>query len=223
MGCDIHCYTEKKNPKTNEWEKITGFVADYYVEGDEYFGTDRFKKADSPLDARNYAMFSVLADVLNGYGVAGIDTGDAIKPISEPKGLPSDVCDEIKAESDDWGVDGHSHSYLTPQEIARYNKGHERIIRGVVDAREYQEYLDEGQPSTWCGGVSGPNIEYTDSTQILHKQKQDGDKTYYCQIQWSKPIYEGCKWLFDECLEQLKGRCESKDLDDVRIVFWFDN
>jgi hypothetical protein len=33
------------------------------------------------------------------------------------KGLPVDVTTEVCDISDDWGVDGHSHSYLTVKEL----------------------------------------------------------------------------------------------------------
>ena len=36
------------------------------------------------------AVFAALADVRNGYGFAGVPTHEAIKPISEARGLPED-------------------------------------------------------------------------------------------------------------------------------------
>ena len=44
-----------------------------------------------PSQDRNYRAFAVLADVRNGYGFAGFSTGDAVIPISEPRGLPDDM------------------------------------------------------------------------------------------------------------------------------------
>lgn len=41
-------------------------------------------------DERHYQLFSVLADVRNGYGFAGVPTGEWVKPISSPRGIPQD-------------------------------------------------------------------------------------------------------------------------------------
>jgi len=45
---------------------------------------------------RNYNAFAILADVRNGYGFAGCDTGDGFVPISTPKGFPDDMCEEVR-------------------------------------------------------------------------------------------------------------------------------
>ena len=47
---------------------------------------------DSPhYIPRNYLLFSVLADVRNGTGFAGVITYKPVVPISEPRGLPDDL------------------------------------------------------------------------------------------------------------------------------------
>lgn len=121
MGCDIHCFVEKRS-KTGKWEKITGFVSDFYDPESDYFNKEEYKNADSPLDERSYVEFSILAGVRNRWDIV---------PISEPKGVPSDVCSDIKREIDNWDPDGHSHSYLTAKEISDY----------VSDDRQYAKWL----------------------------------------------------------------------------------
>jgi len=49
---------------------------------------------DSPSENRNYDWFSVLANVRNGYGFAGIKTGEGFKVIAQPKGFPSNASRE---------------------------------------------------------------------------------------------------------------------------------
>ena len=39
MGCDIHCFVEKRS-KTGKWEKITGFVSDFYDPESDYFNKE---------------------------------------------------------------------------------------------------------------------------------------------------------------------------------------
>lgn len=59
----------------------------------------------SPATVRNYRRFAALAGV-RGNG-------------PEPKGLPEDISDSTRLCSDEWGVDGHSHSYMDLQETAK--------------------------------------------------------------------------------------------------------
>lgn len=44
---------------------------------------------------RNYDVFGMLADVRNGSGFAGVDTGDGFVPIDVPRGLPDDLSAEV--------------------------------------------------------------------------------------------------------------------------------
>lgn len=57
---------------------------------------------------RNYELFGKMAGV----------RGDA-KPIAEPRGLPPDLSVVTKMEADRYGIDGHTHSWLTIGEMAR--------------------------------------------------------------------------------------------------------
>jgi len=66
---------------------------------------------DQPYIGRNYNLFGALAGVRHPY----------MDVISGLKGLPNDVSDEICRISDDWGIDGHSHNYLTVKELIDSN------------------------------------------------------------------------------------------------------
>jgi hypothetical protein len=108
MGCDIHSFAEIRNKETGKWEKV----------GD-YFSLDKFdqeyykkEKGDRPFDWRSYSMFAFLADVRNY---------DHCKPLSKPKGLPKDVCEDIRSEWERWYGDGHSPSFLTAKELLDFD------------------------------------------------------------------------------------------------------
>jgi len=58
---------------------------------------------------RNYRLFSKMANVRNS------DRSE--EPISRPKGLPKDISDITKLCADQWNSDGHSHSWLSADEI----------------------------------------------------------------------------------------------------------
>jgi len=57
---------------------------------------------------RNYTVFAKMAGVRNY---------DDIEPISEPRGLPDDISKMTRLHRDRWGVDGHSDSWLSFDEI----------------------------------------------------------------------------------------------------------
>jgi hypothetical protein len=62
---------------------------------------------------RDYELFAKMADVRN-YG--------SVEPISKPRGLPLDLSAVVEFEAKHWGADGHSHSYLTLDEVAPLEK-----------------------------------------------------------------------------------------------------
>lgn len=57
---------------------------------------------------RNYELFAKMADVRNNGNIT---------PISQPKGLPKDATELTILHSEKYGVDGHSHSWLSADEI----------------------------------------------------------------------------------------------------------
>ncbi len=57
-----------------------------------------------------------------------------------PKGLPDNVSIEVKTESDEWGIDGHSHSFLTLKELLDYS-GETHIVRGVVSEKYLKKMM----------------------------------------------------------------------------------
>lgn len=82
----------------------------------------------APKVDRCYALFALIADVRNSDG--------KIKPISKPKGLPADANWLTRKSSDEFGVDGHSHSYLTSAEIARLEDAWNKLNTGETKWRE---------------------------------------------------------------------------------------
>lgn len=94
MGCDIHIFLERKNNK-NRWVDSMIYENPMYGEGFRplsYYG-------------RDYTLFATLAGV----------RGD--NPIESPKGIPEDCSPEYRKLCEDWGDDGHSHSYFTLREL----------------------------------------------------------------------------------------------------------
>lgn len=87
MGTDIHGVFQAFDAETKKWQDIPS----------EY------------EQSRHYQLFAVLADVRNGYGFAGVQTGEPVKPIAKPRGLPPDF------EMDDDSHPLASLEYMDPR------------------------------------------------------------------------------------------------------------
>lgn len=204
MGCDIHVYTEvfdKGEWKTaDEWVKeraYTGLMNEYsYVRKEVY-------------DGRNYTLFGFLANVRqnwqptgdgSSHGFGGSDTGEAVKPIDMPRGLPDDVCDRVRKTSDAWGPDGHSHSWFTLKELLEADWDQIKTNRGMVTPEQAEEFKKNGTlPDTWCAWTSQKDA---------------------VQIEWTWPLRDVCDEFINGTIPKLQ---ELGEPDKVRIVFWFDN
>jgi hypothetical protein len=219
MGCDIHLYVEVKQGD-GTWKAADEWITDE----DGWLHVPYGKKY---YDERNYDLFAILADVRNGRGFAGIKTGEGFNPISLPKGLPEDVSPQVKKCSDNWGVDGHSHSWHTIADLLAYDWNQTTTLRGIVDANTYLEWKLSNRvfPESWCGAIGGPDVKVIDeeSMNTLVKayapslKRLDG---YYCDVTWEVTYRQSALYFVETVLPklQLLGSPEN-----VRIVFWFDN
>lgn len=104
MGCDIHMVLEKKSPFTGNWVGLHGY--EVLKKGLRFYDKDceeiEVRYATYVADGRNYALFRNLANV-RGTGEFGYD----------PKGLPDDASELARMLSEEYGRDGHSHSWHT--------------------------------------------------------------------------------------------------------------
>lgn len=112
MGCDIHLYLERKNG--NRWERVPDPIRECWrCDGTGKYGPsvrEEFigkpcglcdgtgKRAEHWYHNRNYNTFAILADVRNGHGFAGCDTGNGFNPIAMPRGIPGDVSESVAKE-----------------------------------------------------------------------------------------------------------------------------
>jgi hypothetical protein len=147
MGTDIHTALEVKIG--GAWTCLT--TIEPYDDDDSWLSPK-----DSIADDRNYGFFAAMADVRNGFGFAGCDTGDAITPIAMPRGIPEDLSPEVQA----WYNQGieHTPSWHTLADILAYDWTQPRTQRGWVTHREWARYACAGQPDAWSGDISGGMI-----------------------------------------------------------------
>lgn len=219
MGCDIHFYVECKEGE--QW-----FSADEWTPNKYY---EMYRESERPMTVeyerrmyteRNYDLFAILANVRNGRGFAGIKTGEGFKPIALPRGLPADVSPEVRGESDGWGEDGHSHSWLTVQELLDYDWDQSTTHTGVVDAANYLVWRHEGKPRAWAGDVAGTRVKHVSAEEIERAISFGHSEGLYTRVEWSEPYRRSVGRFLEETLPKLQAIGPA---DHTRIVFWFDN
>jgi hypothetical protein len=269
MGCDIHLFVEKRTgTKTKHdediWEHVPGCpwyesaehcaeMAARFAERGEAVPEDYAKPSPLPCfdPGRNYDLFAMLADVRNGSGFAGCDTGDGFEPIlgrDEPtRGYPGDASDYAKARAYEYGADGHSHSWLTVAELKAYDWDQETAHRGIVSADQYIVFREKGQPDSYAGGVMGPGVTLLSNQEMeahiaavvaLKQQAQTGGGIFDIDNPAPDPAlidpkvfrYTQVEWKekyrdsVAHFLTHILPELEKLGApEDVRIVFFFDN
>ena len=201
MGCDIHLFTERRSniDGVEKWSNCDNWKLNRYYDPSEDDG-EREYSVNSVYNDRNYHLFSVLANVRNY---------SDNKSMGDPKGLPSDVSECVKRESDSWGIDGHSHSYFTLSELKAFKNANNIQKYSGLMTPEDAARVDAGEmPFSWCQGT-------TIKTYVHREWEREGS-----------PL--------DNLIEKLDARMREEfwvwDSDELpeleekfRIVFWFDN
>lgn len=228
MGTDIHLYVERK--ENGKWVSCDKWTKLEYSEEEDVLSVDY--EAQFYTD-RNYNLFAILANVRNGYGFAGIKTGEGFNIISKPKGLPEDVCQEVKAISEELDTNGHSHSFFTVQELMDFDWTQTTKLQWVVDGVNFEEFerwrKHNGEsPRHYCGEISGNSIRYISNKEMRdlisscsnEREIEEATKNCYTLVKWEQPYYKCAKTFLSETMPKLWRFGNPKD---VRIVFWFDN
>ena len=177
---------------------------------------------------RDYSLFAILAGVRNGYGFAGIPTGDAVKPISEPRGLPDDF---LMDEEEDYLGD-HSHSWLLLSEMNDY-ANHNALANvgktGVISLEHYLELKEQGltrytQPKEWCGAISGRDIvtlSVDEVEEALTKCMPFLPGKVYVQYNWIVSLIKFSRLA--EVIDEIYAEASEEDPKNIRFVFGFDS
>lgn len=190
MGTDIHGVFQAKT--NNDWETVE-------------------TEFDFP---RHYYLFSILADVRNGYGVAGMPTGDAVVPISVPKGLPKEK--RIMEMEEGYVFGDHSFSWLSDKEMLDWYDGPEIIVTkcGVISREAYIAWDGKTTPDAYSLWSSGPGVKVINDSAVEKELFPDYTNV---RIEWVINLKEEVKYFFDEVrrLKDLHG--------EIRFVFGFDS
>ena len=232
MGCDIHFYVEKK--VDGVWQ-FQGTVTKTEIDDETCFDVS----APDFYDGRNYNLFAILADVRNGHGFAGVTTGEGFVPISDPRGVPDDASKEYKQIVDSWDVDGHSHSYHTLRQLLDYDWTQSTRLTGWCSMKEWNRWIrwdrDHGEsPESYRGSVSGAGVKHltpAEADALFAGKNYDEREAIaeanpgtYAPAVWQNPYYRSGRTFLSETVPKLlKLAGGTQNLDDVRIVFFFDN
>lgn len=236
MGCDIHIRTEYQRVFSNTPEQIKTELAKFqhhWLPADPLFYDPWFNDgnvSNNQIDlvpveldiGRDYTLFAQLANVRNrdiDYILKNETDPNALPFIAAPKGMPDDAAKSTVAASDEWGEDGHSHSYFTLAELLSwYNDHHEIDYHGMVSPEAAQALDENGTvPTNWC--------DFTSNETWVHRVWTNDNSSL--------------KLLIDKLLERLEltrqtrlyyDHVQSPDKYQVqpadvflRVVFWFDN
>ena len=187
MGCDIHLFCEYREDY-DTWK-----CADHFrIRTDDVPDKINIQSANDypkyldpvPLYSdRSYALFSLLAGVRSSGGVEQID---------DRRGLPHDVSEIVKAYSDYWDADGHSHSWYTAKEL----------LKKKYKLEEEQRWLSSDEE------VDNEELEwaYWGLSKLCQAIIRRMVEVFY--------IYDSSEAAIEE---QVK-----KNTDKFRVVFWFD-
>lgn len=154
---------------------------------------------------RHYALFAWLGNVRNGFGVAGCATHTELKPLSDNRGIPSDITIDL----DDYRLGDHSFSWLWFDEILEATPP--MVYRtGVVSREWFSSWDGVTPPEIYSGGIMGHGIKTSQPDQI------DEDTTHV-RIEWPCDLAEEFKYFTDEIrrLREAHG--------NGRMVFGFDS
>lgn len=193
MGANIHMYVEAKLGNQGLWKSLDKWSINplHVSYPEKYKNRYTVDYDDLIYKERDYLVYAVLANVRNNFNII---------PISEPKGLPNDVCENIRLESENNFKGEHSHSYLSLRELLMYNWNQEVSLAT----------LEESEDNA---------IEKYGSSILFIEPYAERLRVVY-QAVLSDEIPK-----FMEVMEKLKDYAQNNDLsyDNIRIVFWFDH
>lgn len=201
MGTDIHGFFQRrpKTPRTSDYRLTPRWRSDEYYSGDYQINVDVLGLGDDPNDwrsfgrevlcDRNYILFAILADVRNGYGFAGCDTHDPIKPLRtwEQSRHSNDIlfsprC-QTSSPASDYGVydnlwlGDHSQQVISVEELLSYDFQQRLVEYGVFAVDEFLKFMMGDRNvdysyNTWGQNiVKHPRVDLTDGKAVVFNTK----------------------------------------------------
>lgn len=202
----------------------------------------------TPVLARNYELFSILADVRNrsGRGIKQMrtiidpTTGDEVEfeydtddgghdpliPISNPKGIPSDATALWKGwlEESENKIAYHDHSYLTLEELESGQWDQEVYREAVMSEEEYLAYLHDGtKPRIMARGMGGVGTLVVNEVEYAAGKR--GESATGVSVRWKDGTVRDHTKTFQHIMRAMRAAVDGTDKTpaDLRIMFSFDS
>ena len=157
MGTDIHCFLERNSG--SGWTLDPGHELYPMPDEDKIFVSEI-----ESLSARNYELFGIIAGVRN-WRTRGM--------IAPPRGLPKDVCKEVKDAFTLYQY--HSATYLSPKELDTAFKRLFRCSRYSdypYSVEEKNEIMSASAQTAFTGfGCNAAILNYIRSYQDIEKME----------------------------------------------------
>lgn len=180
---------------------------------------------------RHYDVFGMLADVRNGSGFAGVDTGNGFTPIATPpRGFPDGFTTDEDDHEGVWMGD-HSFSWVTLRELLDYTWEKTTEHRGYINVLSQFDTWDKERscPQSWCGMISGLSVRHLTHEEaralVRGDAKPEDGLHYTTQVSWTETYKESAGEFYSKFIPELVSEAQAMDVsaDDVRLVFGFDS
>lgn len=215
MGADIHSMVEiqqysyvKDEFIPGKWKAVKDQLFPYpYFRESEPISPRNVPRTKRPYDRRNYAIFSLFADVRNSRTSTSIwsrdyEERDSITPIDLPRGIPEDASKSWLKECKRWGEDFHSHTWFTVQELVDAERDgafdQSVISRGYVSLRDYLAHKNEGKEiENWASMVGGGGVRTMHEAEWIALDPAEKDRLIEeskGETEWFSNTYIRYEW-----------------------------
>jgi len=198
------------------WEKVSETEAPQHP----YFelaADDRTKEIFSRnawATGRNYALFGVLASVRSKQFEAMI----------HPRGLPSDLSEDVKKDYNE--ANHHTPSFYSLKELLSF-KDQGATATFFLNMTHYKKYkkekkIDFTKEDYYIRVPGGSNIVSVEKMDRLEKFALFGDEDdYITRVDYAVPHVEISSHFWEKIVPAMQRL--SDDPENVRLTFWFDN
>lgn len=154
--------------------------------------------------------------------LGGLEHPD-VPPFTELKGLPEDASSELLSLWKE-SVEPVNPSYLSLTQVLEL--GEKTVpVEGYLGLEEFEKYMATGKTKIEKAYRSVPRGSIILTNQrmerVINMSHFMEEKTYFTLMNWDEKYTEADKYFWNQMLPKMKMIDEN--LDNVRIVFWFND
>lgn len=150
--------------------------------------------------------------------LGGVEYED-VPPFADLKGLPTDASPELMSF---WKEDCQKPSHLSLAQVLEL--GEKTIpVTGYLGLEEFEKYMASGKTKVEKAYKSVPRSSIILTNQrmerVINMSQFMDENTYFTLMNWDEKYTEVDKYFWNQMIPKMKMIDEK--LDNVRIVFWF--